>query len=316
MVLRGANATEKSSEERLMQKYNRLRLVSWITIPILALALGLMVYLNFNYLVFKVLITEHYAYDETLADLYASELGEDTQGSYMARFDDFVIAAVTEKIRTKNQDYYTYLYTPPSYVLQKEVVQAVAVEGSFIKEIRADTVYVRIPNFSSYTESFLHDNREEVSAYPYVVIDLRGNGGGSLDALYEMADLFLDKNMLIGKEVARTGFFSKTIKAKSARYFDFEGIYLLQDGQTASASESFINALRENLDNVTVVGTQSYGKGIGQVTIPLKDGYAVKATTMILETPNGNCIHRVGIAPDVVYEDDDIVEFVTKQIGQ
>jgi len=311
--MRGFRGIFESREQALARKHRRYKLVSGIVIAVLVLLLGGLVFLNYDYMVFKFMIADHYAYDETLADIYAAELGSDKNESFLWRFDNFVIAAATEKLRNTNGDRYTYLYTPPQYVLQEEMTKAAADEAR-IEALREDVVYLRLPNISKYTLAFLEENKEELRGYAHIVIDLRQNPGGSLDALYDMCELFLDKNMRIAKEVARTSFFTKDVKAKSARYFTFESITFLQDGNTASASESMINALRENLDNVTVLGTQSFGKGIGQITMPLKDGYAVKATVLLMETPDGNCIHTIGVTPDVVYENEDIIEFALKRI--
>ncbi|MDR1914631.1 MAG: carboxy- processing protease, partial [Clostridiales bacterium] len=53
---------------------------------------------------------------------------------------------------------------------------------------------------------------------------------------------------------------------------------------------------------------KSFGKGIGQVTLPLTDGFAVKATVLLVSGPNDNSIHREGITPDVIYDGEDIIQ--------
>jgi len=303
----------ESPEQKLRRQFRRYKIIGGAIIALLALTLGILIYTNYDYLVFKFLMADHYAYDDTMEALYESELGHDANGEFFSKFDDYVIASVTKTIREANNDRYTYLYTPPQYELSKEMTKAVA-EEAFVETLREDVAHLRLPNISSYTKEFLLDNRKFLAQYPHLVIDLRGNSGGDLGALYDMCSLFLDSGTLIGREVARTNFFSKDIKAQGGRYFTFESITLLQDGQTASAAEGFINALRENLDHVTVVGTQSFGKGIGQITIPLKSGYAVKATVILIETPNGNCIHGIGITPDELYEGEDILTHVVPGI--
>ena len=75
-------------------------------------------------------------------------------------------------------------------------------------------------------------------------------------------------------------------------------IAVLINGATASASEILAGALQDYKAAV-VIGTQSYGKGVVQSTLDLRDGTALKLTTANYYTPNGNNIHGVGITPDV-----------------
>lgn len=294
--------------EVILKKYRRFKAVSVIIILVLASLLGFVLYSNLNYIIFKYLIADHYIYEQTLDELYSVHLNENDVKNYKARFDELVISVVTEKIRGTNNDRYTYLYTPAQYKLEEETEKAIAMEAEYT-HMTKDTVYLKIPNVSKYTKDFIKTNKEELNKYKNIIIDLQSNYGGDLDALYEIADLFLDKGATIGYEQAQTSFFSKEIKAKNKKYFDFEKIVLLQNGETASSAEGFIVSLRENLDNVCVVGTQSFGKGIGQITLPLKNGYAVRATVLLLKTPDGNSIHKIGITPDIIYEESDIVEY-------
>ena len=76
---------------------------------------------------------------------------------------------------------------------------------------------------------------------------------------------------------------------------------VLVNGNTASAAEIFTGAIRD-FDYGTIIGTQTFGKGIVQSTIPLTDGSAVKLTTQTYYTPSGECIHGTGITPDEVLE--------------
>lgn len=291
------------------KKYRRFKVISLIVIALLGGALAILIYGNFDYLVLKYLIADNYIYTDSLDELYESYLGTEAQDSngnfnYRRDFDALVTGIVTERVGQIAEDRYTYLYTSGQYTLYQEAVKAVA-EEAYYKELDSETVYLSLPNISKYTSEFIESNKEELNAYSNIIIDLQGNSGGSLDALYDMAGLFLDKGMIIGTEDKRIGLFSSTHKSKSARYFDFEQIILLQDSSTASAAEGFIMALSENLEEVTIIGEQSFGKGIGQITIDLKRGYAVKATIMQIGTPSGGTINRIGIAPDVEFTADE-----------
>ena len=88
-------------------------------------------------------------------------------------------------------------------------------------------------------------------------------------------------------------------------YFD-KPLVLLVNGNSASASEIFAGAIKD-YGIGTLVGTQTFGKGIVQKIYPLSDGTAVKLTVSKYYTPNGNNIHGIGIAPDVEVELDPAV---------
>ncbi len=134
-----------------------------------------------------------------------------------------------------------------------------------------------------------------------LVIDIRDNPGGLLTTVSDMLDLFLDKGTIVytidkyeHKEV---------ISAKKGKV-DLVPMTVIVNGNSASASEIFSGALQD-YGLATILGTQSFGKGIVQSIIPLSDGSAVKMTVSRYFTPNGVCIHGTGITPDVVVELDE-----------
>lgn len=271
-------------------------------------------YLNYDYLVFKHFISHHYIYTDALDQLYSSELKTDVQGKYYSYFDNLVISVVTKRIREINNDRYTYLYLPEQYEKHKQEEKDEALQSEF-KVLNDKTAYLHITNFSSYTRDFLKDKTAEIANYPYLIIDLRSNYGGDTLAMYDMASLFLPKGKILATDKMRL--FSKTFRSKTDGVLfndKLDKIIILQDGNTASASENFIAALKDNLDNVILIGDKTFGKGIGQFTMPLRRGYAVKATTMLWYTPNGLNIQGNGIEPDIYYtkEDGNIIEFALK----
>lgn len=274
---------------------------------VLLILLAFSVYANYDYYVFKLLISQAYVYTDTLDQLYSDALGNDNFKSYYKNFDQMIISVVTEKIRSINNDRYTYLYTPARYKLSKEVEKADAEETKMLRQ-SDDTAYLSITNISKYTKDYVYDNREALKEYKNLILDLRSDYGGLLADFYKISDLFLDKGAVIGYEKTRLPFYDITIKSKNEPYFNFDKIIVLQDEDTASAAEGLILSLTQNLDNVTLMGAKTFGKGIGQVTIPLKSGYAVKATIMTLQGPDGTSIHSKGIEPDIVYDDEDIIE--------
>lgn len=132
-----------------------------------------------------------------------------------------------------------------------------------------------------------------------LVVDLRNNGGGVVNAAKAIADYLLPEGDAIvsfkGKGVPDSSFSSE-----DGHQVDVP-IVVLVNGQSASASEVLTGALKDN-DWGTVVGTKTFGKGIAQGVFPMMDGSAVKLTTAYYYVPSGECIHELGIEPDVEVE--------------
>ena len=136
-----------------------------------------------------------------------------------------------------------------------------------------------------------------------MIIDLRNNGGGLLDASVEMADMILPEGTVVSvrdKNGAEEAF---TIDGE---YYDVPMVVLV-NGYSASASEILSGAIRDTGEG-TLVGTKTFGKGVVQSVIDFPDGSGLKVTTARYFTPSGECIHGVGIEPDVEVElDEDVV---------
>ena len=173
-----------------------------------------------------------------------------------------------------------------------------------ITPLTDDTVKLYIPNISSYTRTFVFDHREELARFPNLVLDLRGNYGGWLADFHRIADLFVPRGAVLAMEETRMPFFTRTITSRNDSFFEFENIIILQNRQTASAAEGLIMALKHHVPNVVSVGETTFGKGIGQVTIPLTAGYAVRATVLLVLGPEGESIHMTGIDPHIFADPD------------
>jgi len=273
-----------------------------------------LIYSNYNYLVFKFLIAGNYIFTDTLDQLYKDTLGEQNFKGYFRNFDDVVIGVVSEKIRSYNQDRYTYLYTPQNYQLSKAAEIADA-KTAKIEELTPDTVYMILPNISDGTKDFVLSNKETLGKYKNLVLDLRSNYGGLLADFYKMADLFTQRGEILGYEKYRIRLLTHPVKSSGDSYLKFDKIIILQDENTASAAEGLILSLKKNLDNVTTIGAKTFGKGIGQVTIPLLDGFATKATILLVAGPDNNSIHGTGIEPDIPYSGDDIIAEALRQLS-
>lgn len=186
------------------------------------------------------------------------------------------------------------------YEIKRAEVKTETVKFEMIED---DTVgLITISAFEQITvEQFLDALKEsEEKDAKGIIIDLRGNPGGDLSTVIKISDILLPEGLIVYTE-------DKTGKKKE--YFsDAENFYdkplvVLVDQNSASASEILSGAIKD-YGIGTLVGTQTFGKGIVQRIMSLGDGSAVKLTISNYFTPKGNNIHGVGIKPDVEVEFD------------
>lgn len=180
-----------------------------------------------------------------------------------------------------------------TYTVTRDVIEVEMIEGSMIDD---EIGYIYIEEVEEPTFSQLNDAYDELISQGMkgLIIDLRDNPGGDLDIVCKMCDKFLDKGVIV---------YTKDNRGKCEYYNSDEAaeklpIVLLVNGNTASAAEIFTGALKER-GVATVVGTQTFGKGIVQSVRQLRDGSGIKLTESEYYLPNDKCIHGVGITPDV-----------------
>lgn len=133
-----------------------------------------------------------------------------------------------------------------------------------------------------------------------LILDLRGNPGGSLSAVVDIAREILPKGLIVYTEDKYGQRDEYTCDGRNE--LDMP-LVVLVNGNSASASEILAGAIKDYKKG-TLLGTTTFGKGIVQRVLPLTDGTALKLTISAYYTPNGNNIHGVGIEPDVVCEFD------------
>ncbi len=126
-----------------------------------------------------------------------------------------------------------------------------------------------------------------------LIIDVRGNPGGNLDIVLEIASLFLEKEDIV-YQLDTKGEIEKITSTNNEKR-DYE-IVVIQDGSSASASEILAASLKESY-GARVVGTNSYGKGTVQQAFTLSSGATVKYTIQKWLTPDGNDIDGIGVEP-------------------
>ena len=136
-----------------------------------------------------------------------------------------------------------------------------------------------------------------------MIIDLRNNGGGLVDACIDMADLILPEGVVV---TLRDKYDQEEVYRVDNAYFDVPMVLLVNE-YSASASEILAGAVRD-YGAGTLLGTKTFGKGVVQSALEFTDGSGIKLTTARYYTPSGECIHGMGIEPDITLElDEDAV---------
>ena len=179
------------------------------------------------------------------------------------------------------------------FTMKRRVIEVPTVEYEMLEE---QVGYILITEFDGVTDAQFHDALTDLQAQGMksLVIDLRNNGGGSVDVVSAIADELLPEGPIVFTEYKD----GERIERSSDEACVNLPMAVLMNGNSASASEILAGALQD-YDVAEIVGTQSYGKGIVQSIIDLQDGTALKITTAKYYTPNGNNIHEIGITPDV-----------------
>ena len=158
--------------------------------------------------------------------------------------------------------------------------------------------YVEVSSFYEVTaEQYISAVEDlEKQGMEGLIVDLRNNGGGLLEIAVDMLDYMLPAGKLVYTE-DKDGNVTSEYTSTDEEQFT-KPLAILVNGYSASASEIFAGAIKD-YGTGTLVGTNTFGKGIVQRLFPLDDGSAIKLTIAKYFTPNGNDIHEVGIKPDV-----------------
>ena len=185
-----------------------------------------------------------------------------------------------------------------TFDIERKKIEMYPVESEVLEN---DVGYISLPSFTENSAKEFKKNYESLKKknIKSLIIDIRNNGGGIVDEALEMLDYILEKDkiMMITVNKQNNEEIEKTKKDSSVDV----PIVLLVNNNSASASEIFAAALKEN-NRATIVGTKTYGKGVIQELLRLTDGSGIKITTEEYFTPNKNKINKEGILPDVEVE--------------
>ncbi len=175
-------------------------------------------------------------------------------------------------------------------------------------EMLTDEVgYIRISHFSETTwkdtrKAVKKLRRQAGSEMFGLVLDLRSNPGGVLEAAVEISDGFLDGGLIVSAS-GRGPDANFSHLARDGDILRGAELVVLVNSGSASSSEIVAGALQDN-DRAVVVGTRTFGKGSVQTVMPLSSCRAIKLTTSLYYTPDGSSIQGIGITPDIIAERD------------
>jgi carboxyl-terminal processing protease len=180
-----------------------------------------------------------------------------------------------------------------------------------VKSVKSRTLeagygYVRVTQFQERTGSELKEaisklKKENKGEMRGLVLDLRNNPGGLLDAAVAVSDVFLDQGMIVSVK-GRDDENQLKHQANPTDMVSSVPMVVLVNGGSASASEIVAGALQDH-KRAIVMGKQTFGKGSVQTVVPLGNNTALKLTTARYYTPSGRSIQAEGIQPDIELDD-------------
>ena len=185
--------------------------------------------------------------------------------------------------------------------LVRDIIHQYSVES---KMLDGNIGYIAISSFIETTGKDFSDALDKLTAdgAKSLILDLRDNGGGLVDDSVQVADEFLDKGVIT---------YTRDKEGNMDSYDAEDGktnlkTVVLVNENSASASEILAGALKDN--GYEIVGEKTFGKGVIQASLPMKDGSALKLTVMEYLTPDKHQVHEKGITPDVEISDDEDTE--------
>lgn len=190
------------------------------------------------------------------------------------------------------------------FKITREVIRVPSVEGKILPG--TNIAYIAIVQFTTNTAVELEKELRELKIPMYhqdksnvdgVILDLRGNPGGELEAAVRVADMFVPAGPIVSIKYKSQG--EEVYKADNS--FINLPLVVLVDGNSASASEIVSGAIKDRKAG-TLVGTKTFGKGVVQSLYELQNNAGLKLTTGKYFTPSGHDINKKGIEPDVKVE--------------
>jgi len=177
------------------------------------------------------------------------------------------------------------------FIITRDKVPFYSVDVSYM--VDSQIGYIKVSRFTANTfkefKTAFHSLQKQ--GMTKLLLDLRGNPGGYMDAAIKVANDLLDQGQLIVYTKGKASKYTTKYYAKGGDKFDRCPVIVLIDEGTASAAEIVAGALQDN-DRALIVGRRSFGKGLVQIPIPLHDGSQLRLTVARYYTPSGRFIQK------------------------
>lgn len=188
--------------------------------------------------------------------------------------------------------------------LNFEIVRSKITTSVVESEIMDNNIgYLRVTDFADNTVELVEKelSKFDQNGVKKIVIDMRNNGGGTLQAAVDLLNLFVTEGPVVYVDYAsgKEDIYESTLKEQKYE------IAVLINGGSASATEVFAGAVKYKNEGV-IVGTNSFGKGIVQTLYPLKGGSGVVFTTAEYFSVDKTPVHKTGVTPDIIVENEKI----------
>lgn len=196
------------------------------------------------------------------------------------------------------------------FTLTRDRIEIHSVRYEYRQEGATPIGYVRLTQFSANAAPEMQDALQELEQQNVAgyILDLRSNPGGLLKASIDIARMWMGNGTIVST-VNRRGIVHE--EAANAHSLTAKPLVVLVDGGSASASEILSGALQDN-HRATLVGTQTFGKGLVQSVNRLGDGSGLAVTIAKYITPSGRDINKLGIEPDIIV---DLTEAQQEELG-
>ncbi|MCY4463965.1 MAG: S41 family peptidase [Chloroflexi bacterium] len=189
-------------------------------------------------------------------------------------------------------------------LLTFDIVRDVFVVPNVDYEVHGDIAYISMNEFHNLARGQLEEALAAVDmpARSGLIVDVRGNPGGTIESAIDVASLFLDDDIVL-QQVDRDGQIRMT-QGNGSSVSIHVPIVLLVDSESASASELLAGALQDH-ERATIIGEKTFGKGTVQTIQEIVNGGAVRLTVRRYLTPLGRVIDKTSVVPDIIIEEDD-----------